>query len=156
MVRVTSAPQQQQPDQSTRRAEEVSESLLGGPIEFTRQDIVAAVGFDRTRSDALWQAMGFPAVEDDQVAFTQKDKRALEVAKELQDSGLVDERLMSILARAMAQSLARLADAHVSAYVDFLGEQQAADGADQDGPPDAKDAADAADAGTGVVAEQTG
>jgi adenylate cyclase len=120
---VTSAPQQQ-PDQSTERAEEVSEFLLGGPIEFTRQDIVGAVGFDRTRSDALWQAMGFPAVEDDQVAFTEKDKRALAVAKELQDSGLVDERLMTILARAMAQSLARLADAHVSAYVDFLGEQQ--------------------------------
>lgn len=148
MAPVTSPPQQA--NEGTQRAEEVSEFLLGGPIQFTRQDIVSAVGFDRSRSDALWQAMGFPAVEDGQVAFTRKDQRALEVAKELQDSGLVDERLMSILARAMAQSLARLADAHVSAYVDFLGEQQGDDGSDQGGPPDPVDES------TGVVAEDTG
>jgi adenylate cyclase len=151
MVRVTSAPQQQ-PDQSTQRAEEVSEFLLGGPIEFTRQDIVGAVGFDRTRSDALWQAMGFPAVEDGQVAFTEKDKRALAVAKELQDSGLVDERLMTILARAMAQSLARLADAHVSAYVDFLGEQQGEQPSDQQNEQQNEQGGEAA----GAVAEPSG
>jgi adenylate cyclase len=143
---VTSAPT---PRADNQRADEVSEFLLGGPIEFTRQDVVDAVGFDRNRSDALWQAMGFPAVEDGQVAFTEKDKRALAVAKELQDSGLVDERLMAILARAMAQSLARLADAHVSAYVDFLGEQlgeqqpdQGSSDAEQAGATDAATAAD--------------
>jgi adenylate cyclase len=110
-------------DPQVERAEEVSEFLLGGPIEYKRGDLLDRVGFDRARSDALWQAMGFPQVDDDQVAFTKKDLRALEVAKELQDSGLVDERLMTTLARAMAQTLSRLADAHVAAYVDRLTEQ---------------------------------
>jgi adenylate cyclase len=110
-------------DKQAERAEEVSEFLLGGPIQYKRPDLLGRVGFDSDRGDALWQAMGFPQVDDDQVAFTDKDVRALEVAKELQDSGLVDERLMTTLARAMAQSLSRLADAHVSAYVDHLTEQ---------------------------------
>jgi adenylate cyclase len=107
----------------TERAEEVSEFLLGGPIEYKRTDLLERVGFDRDRSNALWQAMGFPQVDDDARAFTDADLRALQVAKELQESGLVDERLMMVLARAMAQSLSRLADAHVAAYVDRLTEQ---------------------------------
>jgi adenylate cyclase len=102
--------------------EEVFSFVLGGPARYTRTELVDKVGFDADSAAKLWQAMGFPQAEDDQRAFTDKDVRALEVAKELQDSGLIDERLMLVLARAMGQSISRLADAHVAAYVDYLGE----------------------------------
>lgn len=116
------------------RRNEIFEYLLGGAMRYDRQQVVADVGFDLDRGTALWQAMGFPQVEDDTKAFTDADRRALQVAKELQDSGLVDERLMLVLARAMAQSLSRLADAHVAAYVDYLSEQQADPSGEPAGP----------------------
>lgn len=115
--------------QPTERQEEVFAFVLGGPTSYNRRELVERVGFDLERGAALWQAMGFPQVDDEARAFTDKDLRALEVAKELQDSGLIDERLMMVLARAMAQSLSRLADAHVAAYVDYLGEQSGPEGA---------------------------
>ena len=97
--------------------------MLGGPPRYTRVDLVEKVGFDVDKAAQLWQAMGFPQADNDQRAFTEKDLRALEVAKELQDSGLIDDRLTLVLARAMAQTLSRLADAHVAGYVDYLSEQ---------------------------------
>lgn len=123
--------QQTSDQQPTERQEEVFAFVLGGPTSYNRRELVDRVGFDLDRGAALWQAMGFPQVDDEARAFTDKDLRALEVAKELQDSGLVDERLMMVLARAMAQSLSRLADAHVAAYVDYLGEQSGPEPADQ-------------------------
>jgi adenylate cyclase len=118
-VRVTTA-QDETPD-----PEEVFAFVRGGPARYTRRDLVDKVGIGLDQAAKLWQAMGFPQAEDDQQAFTDKDLRALEVAKELQDSGLVDERLMMVLARAMAQSISRLADAHVAAYVDYVTEHSA-------------------------------
>jgi adenylate cyclase len=117
-----STTQQGGPDGGTDRQEEVFDFVLGGPARYTRDDLIGRAGFDLERAKKLWQAMGFPQAEDDARAFTDKDLRALEVAKELQDSGLIDERLMLVLARAMAQTISRLADAHVAAYVDYLTE----------------------------------
>jgi adenylate cyclase len=107
---------------SIERPEQVFDFVLGGPTRYTRNDLVEQTGFDRDRAAKLWQALGFPQADDDTRGFTDKDLRALEVAKELQDSGLIDERLMLVLARAMAQTISRLADAHVAAYVDYLSE----------------------------------
>src|SRR3954466_2315683 len=123
-----SGPDQNGSEGSTDRQEEVFDFVLGGPARYTRDELIERAGFDYERAKKLWQAMGFPQAEDDARAFTDKDLRALEVAKELQDSGLIDERLMLVLARAMAQTLSRLADANVAAYVDYLTEQAGSDG----------------------------
>lgn len=123
----TGADQSTEQDATTQRQEEVFDFVLGGSAQYTRDELIGRAGFDYQRAQKLWQAMGFPQAEDDARAFTDKDLRALEVAKELQDSGLIDERLMLVLARAMAQTISRLADAHVAAYVDYLAENSGAE-----------------------------
>ncbi len=127
------ATEQSEIEGSTERQEEVFDFVLGGPARYTRDELIERAGFDFERAKKLWQAMGFPQAEDDAQAFTDKDLRALEVAKELQDSGLIDERLMLVLARAMAQTISRLADAHVAAYVDYLSENSDSAGAQGSG-----------------------
>jgi adenylate cyclase len=142
-------------DGSTDRQGEVFDFVLGGPARYTRDELIERAGFDSDRAKKLWQAMGFPQAEDDARAFTDKDLRALEVAKELQDSGLVDERLMLVLARAMAQTISRLADAHVAAYVDYLTENSDdSDGSDHSGDDSDSTSDDASDDGNepGAVA----
>jgi adenylate cyclase len=132
------------------RESEVLDFVLGGSAEYTRRDLIEQSGVEEEQAAALWQAMGFPQADEDAKAFTASDLRALQVAKELQESGLIDERLMLILARAMGQSIARLADAHVAAYVDYVSEQNDGSGqndADQNDNADQNDDADQNDAG---------
>jgi len=58
----------------------------------------------------LWRALGFADVPDDDLAFTDADVTALHVLRQLIDSGFVDEDTEASIARAMGQSLSRLAD----------------------------------------------
>jgi len=63
---------------------------------------------ERTRR--LWRALGFADVPDDDPAFTDADVTALARLSALIDSGFVDPGAEASIARAMGQSLARLAD----------------------------------------------
>jgi len=63
---------------------------------------------ERTRR--LWRALGFADVPDDDPAFTEADVTALARLSALIDSGFVDPGAEASIARAMGQSLARLAD----------------------------------------------
>lgn len=63
---------------------------------------------DRTRR--LWRALGFADVDDDDRAFTDADVAALGTLSALIDSGFVDVSTEASVARAVGQSLSRLAD----------------------------------------------
>jgi adenylate cyclase len=63
---------------------------------------------DRTRR--LWRALGFADVADDDQAFTDADVAALARLSSLIDSGFVDASTEASVARALGQSLSRLAD----------------------------------------------
>ena len=67
-------------------------------------------GLPAERTQRLWRALGFADVPDDDPVFTDADIAALGRLRELIDSGFVDADTEASIARAMGQSLSRLAD----------------------------------------------
>jgi len=67
-------------------------------------------GMPAERTQRLWRALGFADVADDDPAFTDADVTALARLSALIDSGFVAPGAEASIARAMGQSLARLAD----------------------------------------------
>ena len=72
------------------------------------------------RTLRLWRALGFPDAADDDPAFTDADIEALDVLSTLIDSGFVGPDTEASIARAMGQSLSRLADWQTDMLADVL------------------------------------
>ena len=112
--------------------EELETALLGSPCRLTRVEVAAEVGVEVAEASAVWAAMGFAEVPDGERAFTDRDVAALRTALALRDSGVVDPDTLLVLARAMGQGLARLAEAQVEVFrgqaagMDVAGAQAAA------------------------------
>jgi adenylate cyclase len=96
--------------------DELETALLGAPCRYSREQVAEAAGVDVEQASAVWAAMGFAEVPPGEPAFTDKDVEALRTAIELRDSGIVDTDTLLILARAMGQGLARLAEAQVEVF----------------------------------------
>jgi adenylate cyclase len=88
----------------------LEELLLGGPRRYNRLEVARLAGLPPERTQRLWRALGFPDVADEDVLFTEADVSALGRLRELIDSGFVDAETEASIARAMGQSLSRLAD----------------------------------------------
>jgi adenylate cyclase len=78
---------------------------------------------ERTRR--LWRALGFADVPDGEPAFTDADVRALSLLAALIDSGFVEPGAEASIARAMGQSLSRLADWQTDMLAAVLAESGA-------------------------------
>src|SRR3954467_5707361 len=83
--------------------------LLDGPRRYTRLQIAELAGMAPERTQRLWRALGFPDAADDDPAFTDADVEALGVLSTLIESGFVGPETEASIARAMGQSLSRLA-----------------------------------------------
>ena len=94
--------------------------LLDGPRRYTRLQIAAMAGLPPESTRRLWRALGFPDVADDDPVFTDADVRALELLSTLIDSGFVEPGTEASIARAMGQSLSRLADWQTDLLADAL------------------------------------
>ncbi|GAA3175929.1 adenylate/guanylate cyclase domain-containing protein [Blastococcus jejuensis] len=94
--------------------------LLDGPRRYTRLQIAEMAGMPPERTQRLWRALGFPDVPDDDPAFTDADVAALEVLSAMIDSGFVGPDTEASIARAMGQSLSRLADWQTDMLADAL------------------------------------
>ncbi|MQY05112.1 adenylate/guanylate cyclase domain-containing protein [Actinomadura macrotermitis] len=88
---------------------QIEETLLGGPLRYTRKEVEGLAGVDEEHARRIWQALGFPAPPDDEVAFTDGDVQALREIRALQESALVDEEMVLQLSRAVGQTMGRLA-----------------------------------------------
>lgn len=97
---------------------EVEETLLGGERRYTRRELAELAGVSFPYAQRLWRAMGFAEVGDDEVAFTDGDLVTLKRAAELLRSGLLDEELGVRLARALGQSMGRLAEWQANTLVE--------------------------------------
>jgi adenylate cyclase len=84
--------------------------LLGGERRYTRLEVAELAGVRVERAVELWRALGFADVADDVCAFTDRDVWALRTVTELGTAGWLDEDLQVSMARALGQSLSRLAD----------------------------------------------
>jgi adenylate cyclase len=118
--------------------DELVRLLLDGPRRWTRLEVAERAGMQPERTQRLWRALGFPDAADDEPLFTDADVTALEVLSELIDSGFVDPGTEASIARAMGQSLSRLADWQTDLLADVLTRR---DGDERAGPDEAVAAA---------------
>jgi adenylate cyclase len=94
--------------------------LLDGPRRYTRLQVAAMAGMPPERTQRLWRALGFPDAADDDRVFTDADVRALALLSALIGSGFVDPGTEASIARALGQSLSRLADWQTDLLADVL------------------------------------
>jgi adenylate cyclase len=106
------------PGSSAREA--LERLLLDGPRRYTRLQVAELAGMAPERTQRLWRALGFPDAADDDPSFTDADIKALGVLSALIDSGFVGPESEASIARAMGQSLSRLADWQTDMLADAL------------------------------------
>jgi adenylate cyclase len=99
----------------------VEELLLGGVRRFTRLEVAALAGMPAERTQRLWRALGFADVPDEDPVFTDADVAALGRLEALIESGFVGPETEASIARAMGQSLSRLADWQTDLLATALG-----------------------------------
>jgi len=92
--------------------------LLGGAPALTARDLAERSGAQIADVEEFWLAMGFPAVEPDQVAFTARDLDAYRQWRDLTRSGAVDLATGRSLLRAQSHITDRLALWQVEALVE--------------------------------------
>lgn len=84
--------------------------LLGSSPTLTGPEIADQVGIDMEVARERWRSLGFSAVDDEEVAFTEADLRAMQHTERLHELGLVDDTDEAALIRALGRSFARLAE----------------------------------------------
>ncbi|MDE3721196.1 adenylate/guanylate cyclase domain-containing protein [Nocardiopsis sp. N85] len=108
----------------------IETALLGGETVYTREQAIELAAADPELAGRIWRALGFPTQSDDTVIFTESDVEALRLATGLLDDGVLDEEAVVRFARAMGQTMARLADWQTSILSTLLfREGEGADGA---------------------------
>jgi adenylate cyclase len=100
--------------------EALEDELLGGARRYTRAQVAEQADVDIELARTLWRALGFADVEDDKVAFTDRDVEALRTVRWLVASGVIAEDAQLYVTRAMGQSLSRLADWQVATITEAL------------------------------------
>ena len=101
--------------------------LLGEEPSLTRLEVAERAGVPLETAMELWHLMGFAHVEDDVVAFTPADVRALEMSRDLIDVGILSPERQAALVRTWGRSYARLAEWQAALLADVAREK----GADQ-------------------------
>lgn len=103
--------------------------LLGGDRRYNRRQTAELAGVAFEHVQELWRALGFADVEDDAIAFTDRDVWALRTVDQLGREGWLDPAMQVSMARALGQSLSRLAEWQLSAVGSIVDPDTAADDA---------------------------
>jgi adenylate cyclase len=89
--------------------EAVEQRLLGGPRRHTRAEVAEATGLAPDSARALWRALGFATVADDERAFTDDDVAALRRVVALTEILRLDDDSLRAITRMLGRTFARLA-----------------------------------------------
>lgn len=92
----------------------LAELLLGEPA-FTPREVAEQAGLDPEQVRRWWRALGFPPVSDDDRVFTRADIEVVRAVRALIEVQSADPDDVVQLTRVIGQSLARVADAQVTA-----------------------------------------
>ncbi|HZQ26300.1 MAG TPA: adenylate/guanylate cyclase domain-containing protein [Acidimicrobiales bacterium] len=95
--------------------------ILPEPPVYTPVQVAERVGMPLERVRQYWRNLGFPDVPDDTVAFTDYDVDTLAVLGALMKHGMVDEDAAVLMARVIGSSMARIAEAEVTASPALAG-----------------------------------
>ena len=90
--------------------------LLGQAPTLTREQVEGESGMAAELGADIWAAMGFAEVPYGEVAFTPHDVEALKTAGALLALGVIDEDTLLVMARAMGQGMAKLAEAQLDVF----------------------------------------
>ena len=96
--------------------EDLERLLLGEAPSLTREEVDARSGVPASVSYDIWAAMGFAEVPYGEPAFTEADLRALRTAAALLELGVIDGDTLLVMARAMGQGMAKLAEAQLDVF----------------------------------------
>jgi adenylate cyclase len=88
----------------------LEEYLLGSVPTMTGPQVAAEVGISMDLARQRWRSLGFTAVDDDEVAFTEADLEAMRLTQRLHELGLVNDDDEAALIRTLGRSFARLAE----------------------------------------------
>jgi adenylate cyclase len=128
-------------DEGRAAREEFERLLLEGPRRYTRLQVAELADMPPERTRRLWRALGFPDAADDEPAFSDADVGALKLLKALIDSGFVGPDNEATIARAMGQSLSRLADWQTGMLAEVLSAPRGEGAPESASPHDAVAAA---------------
>jgi adenylate cyclase len=94
--------------------------LLGGSRRYTRTEVAERAGVEVEQARTLWRALGFADIDDERVAFTDRDVEALRTVQSLVEIGVLDRGQQLAVTRAMGQALSRLAEWQVATLTETL------------------------------------
>ena len=89
--------------------------LLPTSQRSTPEEVISETGIPQELAERLWRALGFPEVGPDNPAFTDQDIEALRTIQGLNEIGLTSPETSIQVTRVLGSSMARLADAFMSA-----------------------------------------
>lgn len=93
--------------------------VLNEDQNLTNADVVAAAGLTPEQGIQLWRNLGFPDPGDEAV-FGPSDVEAASIVASTINNGVMDERTVFRLTRALGQTMSRLADWEVTILIDQL------------------------------------
>ncbi|PRY01436.1 adenylate/guanylate cyclase domain-containing protein [Allonocardiopsis opalescens] len=106
-------------------SERIEEILLGGRPRYTRREVAELAGVSPDIAARLWQALGFATLPDELGAFTDRDVENLRNVGGLIERGVLDDDAAVRLARALGQTMARLAEWQVDILTTVLLDRDA-------------------------------
>jgi adenylate cyclase len=99
--------------------------VLAGDVKYTEAEAGAKAGLDADLTRRLYRALGEPAAARDEASVTDDDVEVLRIVGKLIRDGIYDEDLVLQLARVTGSSMARVAEAQISAALDRVGQRGA-------------------------------
>ncbi|MFI6506776.1 adenylate/guanylate cyclase domain-containing protein [Streptosporangium sp. NPDC050855] len=90
-------------------AEQIEHLFVGTAPRYTRIQVAALAGVPQELTERIWRALGFATLPDDAVAFTDADVAVLLRVRAMMENGLMDDRTVIRMSRALGQTTARLA-----------------------------------------------
>jgi adenylate cyclase len=103
-------------------ADAIEVAFFGETGSLTRPEVEALAGVGPETSERMWRALGFVDAGPDARVFTSADVAALKLTAEIEQDPLVTPGTEETLARALGQSMSRLAQAQVEATGDLLAQ----------------------------------
>ena len=117
------------PPTGTMSAERIAlkaleQRLLGGERKLRRREVASGAGLSLLSARKLWRALGFPNIDDEDVAFTERDQAALNTIVDLVRAGKLTEEAAISVTRAIGQMTDRMVVWQVEALVEDMVQNQ--------------------------------